>query len=141
MDLRPGERGHRNAGELPKKLTDELLLYAREQFRFDKRREDGSTLREHLVARWKMTGEEPRELAEAPPIPGLAVHVWRYFADMDQFRGSSGFGPNPLSPSDILGWSQLTRTPLQDWEIRAVKRLDVAYLSVTVAGDNEDGLS
>ncbi|OYV72103.1 MAG: hypothetical protein B7Z74_06060, partial [Deltaproteobacteria bacterium 21-66-5] len=46
-----------------------MLLFAEAQFRLNQRQGDNCTLREHLIAAWRMTGVEPAELAEAPSLP------------------------------------------------------------------------
>jgi hypothetical protein len=107
-----------------------LLLFAEAQFGLDKVEKDGSTLREHLIAAWRMTGKMPAQLAEAPELPPLAAHVWGYFAELSRFRGRNGTlrGANPITPTGIKDWCWLSRTTLQPWEIRAIARLDEAYL-------------
>lgn len=105
-----------------------MLLFAEAQFNLNQRQGDGCTLREHLQSAWKMTGVMPRQLAEAPPLPDLAAHVWVYFAELSRFRGSNGFGPNPITPTGIKHWCWLAGTKLDPWEIRAIALLDEAYL-------------
>ena len=43
-------------------------------------------------------------------------------------RGSSGFGPNPLSWPDFDAWSRLMHVNLDKWELSALRKLDTAYL-------------
>jgi hypothetical protein len=78
-----------------------------------------------------MSGVEPAQLAESPAMPELAAHVWRYFAELSQFRGNNGFGANPITPTGILDWCRLAGTKLDPWEIRAIALLDEAYLPTT----------
>lgn len=75
-----------------------------------------------------MSGVEPAQLAEALPLPELARHVWGYFAELSRFRGSNGFGPNPITPTGIKDWCWLAGMKLDPWEIRAIVLLDEAYL-------------
>ncbi|OYW62688.1 MAG: hypothetical protein B7Z31_00010 [Rhodobacterales bacterium 12-65-15] len=105
-----------------------MLLFAEAQFRLNQRQGDNCTLREHLIAAWRMTGVEPAELAEAPSLPPLAAHVWSYFAELSRFRGSNGFGANPITPTGIKDWCWLAGMKLDPWEIRAIALLDEAYL-------------
>lgn len=105
-----------------------MLLFAKAQFKLNKPQGDKCTLREHLMAAWRMTGVQPVELAEAPPLPPLASHVWGYFAELSRFRGSNGFGPSPITPTGIKDWCWLAGTELDPWEIRAIALLDEAYL-------------
>ena len=75
-----------------------------------------------------MTGVEPRELAEAPPLPPLTALVWGYFVELSAARGSNGFGANSITPTGIRDWCWLTGVALDPWEIQAIARLDEAYL-------------
>lgn len=43
-------------------------------------------------------------------------------------------GPLPLSWSDIKAWDDLMRADLQEWEVRAIKMLDLLWLKAM----NED---
>jgi hypothetical protein len=70
----------------------------------------------------------PAELANAPPLPEMAAHVWGYFWDLSRFRGSNGFGPNRITPTGIKDWCWLTGNKLELWETRAIALLDEAYL-------------
>lgn len=39
-------------------------------------------------------------------------------------------GPNPISYLEIKAWKELTETPLDGWEVEAIKKLDVVYMGV-----------
>jgi hypothetical protein len=77
-----------------------------------------------------MTGVLPAELEALPLLPELATFVWSTFIELSAFRGSNGFGMNPITPTDILAWCNLTGTKLQAWEIRAIGLLDNKYMMV-----------
>lgn len=78
---------------------------------------------------WQASGVLPQELADRPEPPALALHVWGWFLDLHQTRGSNGFGPSPLAYRDIRDWSELTGQRLEPWEVRAIMGIDRAYLS------------
>ena len=40
---------------------------------------------------------------------------------------SAGMGLAPLSATEILSWSRLTRTPLEPWEFDALRAASSAY--------------
>lgn len=44
-------------------------------------------------------------------------------------RGSNGFGPSRISWLEISSWSSLTGNDPEPWEVRALMRLDVAYMN------------
>jgi hypothetical protein len=43
-------------------------------------------------------------------------------------RSYNGFGPNPISHSEILAWSQLYNARLTGWELSVIRRLDILYM-------------
>lgn len=51
------------------------------------------------------------------------------FFDVAASRGSTGFGPAPLSFRQILDWQDLRRVDLAQWQINLVLRADRAYLA------------
>lgn len=72
-----------------------------------------------------------------PDFPDVARHVWDHFLSIHRGRSYGINGPNPISFQDIESWSRLTGWKLSPWEVDAVKRLDVAYLSKNE--ESEDG--
>lgn len=65
-----------------------------------------------------------KELDDLIELPDTMSYVWIYFSDLHNSRSNSGFGINPLSYSDILAYYKLFNLIPNDWEIRAIKRLD-----------------
>ncbi len=69
-------------------------------------------------------------LVEAVPIgrpfkvPWSALHVWDWFVDLDQTRGSNGPGALRVPFQEIRAWAQLRRAQLRDWELSALLRMD-----------------
>lgn len=49
---------------------------------------------------------------------------------MSEGRTSNGFGPNPITFSDMLAWSHLCDRPISAWEVGVLRRLDHATLRV-----------
>jgi hypothetical protein len=47
-------------------------------------------------------------------------------------------GPNPLSWADIKAWDDLMRAGLKEWEVRAIKALDMVWLKVMSEGDKNE---
>lgn len=79
-----------------------------------------------------MTGQAPLELIE-PELPGAAAHVWLWFLELGAARGSTGFGPAPLSYRDIADWSRLMHIEPSAWEVTLLRDLDRAFFAVAVA--------
>ena len=67
------------------------------------------------------------ELANGPALPPLAAHIWAWWLDLAQTRGSTGFGPAPLTRTEIHAWQADEGVTLDQWERRAILRLDAAY--------------
>lgn len=75
-----------------------------------------------------LTAALRRHLAGEPlriPEPGRLV--WGWFADLSGAR-SYGFGPNPISYSDILAYAKLHRWPLEPWHVEVIRSLDRMWL-------------
>ncbi len=74
-------------------------------------------------------GRPPKDLV-GPPFPDRYGHLWSAFLDLHSGR-AYGMGPNPISWPDILAWDTLTRSGLQEWEVRVIKALDALWLRMT----------
>jgi hypothetical protein len=94
---------------------------------------DGATTREHLESIEKRTGQRPKELDEAE-IPLEAAHVWAWFCDLHSARSSSGFGPNPISYSEIAAWGKLTGERVRRHEVKLLRQLDTLFLAEAADG-------
>jgi hypothetical protein len=77
----------------------------------------------------KVTGKPPKDLI-GPPFPDRYAHIWGYFLDLHNGRSYGMSGPNPLSWSDIKAWDDLMAIGLKNWEVRAIKALDLLWLRV-----------
>lgn len=64
---------------------------------------------------------------EGPELPLEARHIWDWYSEVELGRGSNGFGPNPLSFTEIRSWAQLTGRTLRASETRAIVLLDQLY--------------
>ena len=67
---------------------------------------DRST-KEHLIAIWQATGEQPEELANQPECPDEIRYLWDWF-----WQVAANF-----SFTELSHWSQLTRRNLRAWEV------------------------
>jgi hypothetical protein len=61
-----------------------------------------------------------------------------WFHDLDNARGSNGFGPAPISYSELLAWTQLSGVKPASWEIRALRLLDNLYLAAQADDSTPD---
>lgn len=94
----------------------------------DKRGKEGTTLRQDLISVQRQTGRAPKQLI-GPELPKHLEYLWGWFNDLDHARGGSGFGPSPISYSELLAWTTLSGIRPQSWEIRAIRLLDTLYLA------------
>lgn len=68
------------------------------------------------------------ELDSIPELPELVAHLWTAFLDLSRSRGSSGFGPAPISRLEIRLWEADEAQTLEGWERRAILELDRVWL-------------
>lgn len=106
-----------------------LLDHAERVFELDKPDPNGTPIRDHLMAALAQGASHPL-LENPPPMPAAAAHVWTWFQDLNAGRSGNGFGPNPLSWSEIGEWTRLRGIRPRDWELRALRALDALYLRV-----------
>jgi len=57
-----------------------------------------------------------------------AAHVWRWFLELHSARTGNGYGPNPITFSEIRAWMELKGVVLRGFEVDAIRALDGAYL-------------
>lgn len=65
---------------------------------------------------------------DGPQVPWAGRRLWSVFLDLNAARGSNGWGPNPISHSEIEAWSRLHREPVRPWELDILRAMDAAYL-------------
>ncbi|HHT7702741.1 phage tail assembly chaperone [Pasteurella multocida] len=107
---------------------ERLIDHVREEFKLNKPvKNSDATLREHLQAVWEQTGIKPDELNTPEPPSGL-MYLFSYFNELSLSR-QYGMAVNPISYSDILAWSILTKVSLAAWEIEVIKQIDIVYLN------------
>ncbi len=104
-------------------------MSAREMFKLDRPGKDGVSLRNHLETVERATGVRPDGL-NVSEFPRVVRHVMGWFWELNSGRSSSGFGPNPISYAEISAWGSLTGTILRPPEIRILRAIDGAFLSV-----------
>ena len=121
------------ARQFYERLIQILCAAVEARIRLDRPREDGTTLREHLVSYWRQTDEYPDELYE-PTIPPPAEFVWIWFWELDSARVSNGMGPARLSFLEIKAWAELTENDPQPWEVAALMRMDRVLLGSPASG-------
>jgi len=86
-------------------------------------------MRAHLEQIEKSTGVAPEGL-KTSEFPPAAAHVLGWFWELNACRGSNGFGANPISYSEISAWASLTGHIMRPAEVRLLRVIDGAYLSV-----------
>lgn len=67
--------------------------------------------------------------APPPELPWELAHLWTAFLQLNQARGSNGFGPSALSFCEIEAWTRLMRWELRPWEVETLQRLDASFLA------------
>jgi len=113
-----------------------LANFAQAEFALSARQEDGETLRTHLQAAWQQTGREPQELADAPPMPPLASHLWASWSEIRTGLESGGLGLPRITWAALHFWQSATGSRLEPWERRAILKVDGLFLEAK-AKDNK----
>lgn len=81
----------------------------------------GATLRQHL-----------EQIGKAGPViepPDHAEHVWHWFWELSASRGGNGFAAMPVPHVEIEAWARLVGAEPDEWEIRALRAMDAAFLA------------
>lgn len=63
-------------------------------------------------------------------LPDSMAHIWIWFLELDSARTSSGFGPNPISYTEIQAYFNLIGVKPKKFEVRTIKRFDNAVLQI-----------
>jgi len=102
-------------------------------------KEDGTTeadsLRRALSAMENRSGDlfeskkkEIQELLDMPDLPEEFLSAWMAWAELNVSRSNNGYGPNPLSFSEIKAFVELTGTLLLPYEIKGIRVIDTAFM-------------
>jgi len=62
-------------------------------------------------------------------IPDGAHLIWQWFLDLNRTRTYHNAGPNPITYSEILAYTQLTGAVLRPKDIMAIRRLDDTWIA------------
>lgn len=71
---------------------------------------------------------EMEEQLALPPFPEAVRYLWKAFWDLRSRRGGNGFGPSPLSWSDIDAYNRLTGAQFAPWEVQILTAVDDTWL-------------
>lgn len=100
-----------------------MINHVRAQFKLGKRRKDGSTELDHLLAIEKSTGKTPTEL-EIPAIPTGCESLMSVFMDLHMSRPAGGFGPAAIPLTEVIAWQKAMSVRLTPWEVETILHLD-----------------
>lgn len=98
-----------------------------------RRRHDGTTERDHLLAHERATGQRPDEL-NVPALPDGAQPLWQAFCEMSGARAPAVSGIGPIMISEIVAWQRAFRVRLTPWEIETLLDIDRAVIDA-ISGD------
>lgn len=63
-----------------------------------------------------------------PNIPEAGWLLWAFFVELSAVREGNGFGPNPISHSQIEAWARLHGWPIRSHHIAIIRALDDTWL-------------
>ena len=93
-----------------------------------RRRKDGTTERDHLVALQNATGKTPPEL-EIPPVPPGTEALLHAFEQLHAARPAGGFGIASIPLTEVIAWQTAMGVRLTPWEVETLLYLDRAALA------------
>lgn len=94
------------------------------------RQADGSTLRAHLQAEARVTGEPDPRLLVRPPLGG--EQLWAAFSALAAAR-PMGMAAGAVPMSEIAAWQALHGVRLSPWEVETLIAMDHAALAAMAA--------
>jgi len=109
----------------------DLLSWAEHEFKLNQPDDKGITSREHLKEVERQTGVTPKELKNPTEFPILLRHLWFAFVRLSKRRTSGFSGPDPLTPTFVKDWLDLSEEELRPWEVEAIFALDDKFMEVT----------
>lgn len=71
----------------------------------------------------------PAQLANAPELPDLIAHVWGYFVELHQERGSNGMEASRITSSQMKDWCWASGNDLALWERKAIRAIDTVWMN------------
>lgn len=105
------------------------MAFAEHDFGLSISDKQGVTRRDHLRQVQKTIGRPPEGLV-GPPFPDRLSYLWEAFLSLHSGRTYGAMAPNPLSWSDIKAWNDLMDANLKEWDVRAIKALDMLWLKI-----------
>ncbi len=72
---------------------------------------------------------QPERLANAPPLPEDGAHVWGWFNEMNNERGSDGMNIGRITARTMQDWCWATGNVLDLWERRAIRAIDIVWIA------------
>lgn len=101
------------------------MAFAQSEFTLSEPQDDGIPLRVHLDSISRQTGVRHEMLENAPRIPELLAHVWRYYCEIR----AQNKGKEPITAQSVRDFCWFHGVELTLFERAAFKRLDVEYLT------------
>jgi hypothetical protein len=76
-------------------------------------------------------------VVDGPQCPAELFYLWHWFNDIHGGRTMGGWGPTWATHLDIFAWQQNTGTRLLPWELGAVRRLGMLWVSVMAEAEKD----
>ena len=128
MARRASRRVCRRYRQFRAALVEAVVGYAKDYFELGAEDDDdGTTVREALLAEWRNGGVEPARLAQVVELPLAGRYLWDYWKELHK-RRARGWDASPLSWPEIEAWlrvtNSLTGRTVEAWEVAAVLEID-----------------
>ena len=88
----------------------------------------GASLGSHLEQLEKTLGKSVEGNENEEELPEGLAYIWDVFCELANARSGTGFGPGTISFTEIANWCKLKGIELCNWEVDAIRALDVKWL-------------
>jgi hypothetical protein len=62
------------------------------------------------------------------PCPEELRYIWEWFLKLNRYRQGSGYGVNPLEPTQYEAWARLEHVAIETWEFEVLTSLDHLFV-------------
>jgi len=97
---------------------------------------ESGKLCDHLLKVESASGIRDPLLDSLDIITDDIEYLYVYFWDIRNSIGGSGFGPAPISATELKAWSEITGNKLATWEVNILREMDREYMKY-VAEEND----
>lgn len=103
--------------------------------RFERKNQNGVSLKEQLLQVEKSTGKRPNELNDIVPLPEKGKYLWKAFLDLNNTRGITVISgmktllkENPITYTELHHYNEMQPIKFTINELNIIKEIDDEYI-------------